>query len=256
MSTNTPDRAKAIDKVQKLLAMANDARGNENEAANAASAAEKLMRKYQISAAEVIMEELTHDEAFYQEFAPAQFGLDGSCTDFAKRCPKPTGVIAIGVAEAFDIRVSLVYTAYGLRALFSGYHLDVQLGVWIYGYLNQTMQRLAAEQPAASRDDFRAGVAATLQRRLYAIRTERDAENQQHDQAAVPGSVTVGTAVALYDAKKSAVDERFGEQQKRQNKTGIKDMGAYSAGAAAAERINLHQNGPVENKANQRKALK
>ena len=67
-------REKAIDKIRKLLAMANDGRGNEQEAETAARQAEKMMRAYQVEAADVVMKELEQDDCFDRGVEDCYFG--------------------------------------------------------------------------------------------------------------------------------------------------------------------------------------
>ncbi|HOW46139.1 MAG TPA: DUF2786 domain-containing protein [Rubrivivax sp.] len=63
--TNTPDNLEAVmRRIKKLLAFAEDSRGNPTECAAAARMAESIMRKHQIEHADVITKELQGADAF------------------------------------------------------------------------------------------------------------------------------------------------------------------------------------------------
>ena len=58
---STPENLEGVmRRIQKLLAIANDGRGDPNEAASAAAMAEKMMRKYQLDNADIVAAVLMH----------------------------------------------------------------------------------------------------------------------------------------------------------------------------------------------------
>ena len=120
---NALAREKAIEKIRKLLAMANDGRGNENEAAIASKQAEKMMRAYQVESADIIMVELQKDDAFDRGTEDCYFGpkdpryMPSSVSSWV-------GVIAIGCGAAFTCKVDTVMTREGVKVRFSGYSMD------------------------------------------------------------------------------------------------------------------------------------
>ena len=233
-------REKAVDKIRKLLAMANDGRGNEQEAETAARQAEKMMRAYQIDAAECIMKELETADAFDRGVEAAYFGpVD------PRHVPAGTsgwvGVIAFGVAQAFTCKVDTVMTPQGVKVRFSGFAMDVQLARWVYAYLCQTVYRLSVQNykgmGATPAKAFRSGAAGTLQRRLFEIRDARNKENRE---------ATSGTALVLYDRKAQRVEEMYGPQKTKQSKATVRDQAAYMHGREEAAKINISTNRPLD----------
>lgn len=239
-------RDKAMDKIRKLLAMANDGRGNEQEAATAARQAEKMMRQYQIDTAEVVMQELETEEAFGQGMGQVSFeNIKGHKP---KQVPGWVGIIAIGCGSAFTTKVDVVRTANGIMVRFSGYKMDVELCKWVYHFLCETVMRVSREQTTgmAGAKSFRAGAAGALQRRLFAMKMERQQENEAYDaQHKALTNKGPGTAVALFDRKAERVEEMFGAQETKQKKTKVSDADAYHAGRVAGSKMNIPTNRPV-----------
>lgn len=234
-------REKAMEKIRKLLAMANDGRGNENEAAAAARQAEKMMRAWQVSAADVVLKELEQDEAFDRGLADAYFG---------PRDPRHVpagasgwvGVTAIGVGRLCTCKVDLVDTKDGVKVRFSGYSMDVALAQWLYHYLCTTVYRLSKQHYAgrgqAAAKAFRSGAANELQRRMFLMVEERARDNR----AAGQGS----TALVIYDRKQQRVDEMFGAQSTRKTRSTASDRAAYAHGREEGSRVAIHTNRPIE----------
>jgi hypothetical protein len=235
---NKMAREKAVDKIRKLLAMANDGRGNEQEAETAARQAEKMMRAYQIDAAECIMKELETADAFDRGVEAAYFGPTDPRHVPAKASGW-VGVIAFGVAQAFTCKVDTVMTPHGVKVRFSGFAMDVQLARWVYSYLCQTVYRLSVQNykgmGATPAKAFRSGAAGTLQRRLFEIRDSRNTENRAGN----------GTALVLYDRKAQRVEEMFGAQKTKQSKATVRDQAAYAHGREEGGKINISTNRPI-----------
>lgn len=239
-------RDRAMDKIRKLLAMAERTEGNEAEAAVAAAMAEKLMRHYQIESSECVLEELQHEENFTRETEKVLFNGDD---DFAVKKSAPwVGIIAVGCGRAFTCKVDMVNTPKGVKVRFSGYAMDVSLCKWVYAYLCQTVYRLSKASAAGISGcvAFRLGAATVLQRRLYAIQAEREADAHKGPP---------GTALVLVDAKKAAVDKQFGAQQTVQSKHTARDAAAYAAGVQAGKTMPINTNRPLEHNAQGQRRL-
>ena len=236
---NAAARAKAIDKIRKLLAMANDGRGNEQEAETAARQAEKMMRAYQVESADIIMKELQTDDAFDRGVEDVYFGPKDP-RYMPSAVSSWVGVVAIGVGAAFTCKVDTVMTKEGIKVRFSGYSMDVQLARWVFGYLCQTVHRLAVEnykgKGVTTAKAFRSGAGGILQRRLFEIRDARNKENRGDSN---------GTALVLYDKKAQRVAEMYGEQKTKQNKTNVRDQAAFAHGREAGAKININTNRPI-----------
>lgn len=238
-AANGEARERAIAKIRKLLAMANDGRGNEHEAANAASQAEKMMRIFQVDSADVIMKELEQDDAFDRGLENVYFGPRDPRympSDVASW----VGVIAIGCGAAFTCKVDTSMTPEGPKIRFSGFAMDVQLCRQVFQVLCSTVYRLSTQnykgKGATPAKAFRSGAAGTLQRRLFEMRDARNAEN-----AGASGS----TALVLYDRKAQRVAEMFGEQKTKSAKMNVRDAAAFIHGRAEGDRINISTARPL-----------
>lgn len=235
-------RERAMDKIRKLLAMARDGRGNENEAAIAAGQAEKMMRHYQIEAADVVLEEIQREDAFDRGMENVSF--EGIAGHRPKQVPSWVGFIALGCGELFTCKVDIVDTPQGLKVRFSGYQLDVVMARWVYGLLCSTVFRVSKEEGKglgmSFAKSFRVGAAVRLQHRLFAMKKERDDELRTS-----PAKTSTGTALVLYDRKKERVEEMYGATKTKQTRTQTSDRGAYHAGAAAADQMHIPTERPI-----------
>jgi Protein of unknown function (DUF2786) len=242
-------RDRALDKIRKLLAVARDGRGNENEAAIAAGQAESLMRKWQVESAEELLEEVQRDDAFDRGLEDVSFeGIKGHAP---KRAPTWVGFIAIGCGAAFTCKVDLVRTPAGVMVRFSGFAPDVVLCRWVYRFLCERVFELSRERCAgcgmAVAASFRLGAAGALQDRLYLIRESRfaDLEAAASRGGAGPASAGPSTAIALYDAKARRVEEMFGGQEKVQREVDPGSAIGYMMGHEAGSRMHIPTNAPI-----------
>ena len=134
-------RDAALEKVRKLLAIANDARGNENECANAARMADSIMRKWQIDNADVIMEELNSAESFAEGFCPVNPDERGGHK--FKEVPSWTSTIALVCAQMHDCIAHIINTPQGKKIRFQGFATDVEVCGWVYSFLIREIWRLS-----------------------------------------------------------------------------------------------------------------
>ena len=112
-------------RIQKLLAIASDDRADPNEAAAAAGMAEKVMRKYQIDHAELIMNGLKQGHDLSTEDVVATAKTNGTKV---KQVPAWAGWIAVAVSKFTECSASIVTTQSGEKAVrFYGFTEDVKL---------------------------------------------------------------------------------------------------------------------------------
>lgn len=240
-------RERAFDKIRKLLAMARDGRGNENEAAIAASQAEKLMRYYQIESADVVMQELEQDDQFEQGIEDVSF--EGIAGHKPKQTPSWVGYIAIGCGEAFTCKVDIVRTPEGIKVRFSGYAMDVMLCRWVYRFLCETVFRISKERckglGMSASKSFRLGAASVLQRRL------KDLKKSAVEEAEVQAGSGTSTALVLVNRKEERVQEMYGKTKTKQSRYTAGDAAAYRDGMAQANKMNIPTNRPLSGQAAQ-----
>lgn len=229
-------RAKALEKIRKLLALANDGGATEHEAAAAARQAEKMMRAHQVESAEVVLKEMETDEAFEREVADASPDSRGGHR--FTRVPTWCGMVGVGVAKATSTKIDIVGTPAGVKIRFSGYAMDAALAAWMQAYLTSAVERAAKKRGGDRRAgaNFRFGAASVLQKRLKEIAEERDAEAQ-----APSGS----TALVLWKTKERRVEEMFGKQKIKNVKLTTYDHESDQAGREAGASIAIHRNRPL-----------
>jgi hypothetical protein len=209
----TPAALAAIDKVEKLLRLAKDGRGNENEAQSALDMAHRIL------------------EAHNLDMALVERKAGDSAAPHAKREDKTTGgglykwqravweeTAKLNMCRYFAIRGLARGSKYENRVV--GKPENVLMTRLMAEYLQETIERLAAEwakdngyssrfvQPAII---FREGMADTISSRLRALHRERvqEAERKAREQKATqnhPGAATTGTALTIVDVMGSEED--------------------------------------------------
>lgn len=232
----TPDRERALEKVRKLLAMANDGRGNINEAEIAAKQAAALMAKHNIEAAEAQLQDLMSDEPdLAQEFADAGY-YHPTTMATVKSIPKWVGMLAVGIAKLTQVKVDGAKLPTGqMRVRFSGYTTDVVFAKWLLPILCRAVYNEALNQfgddGRQAREAFRHFAASQIQARLYAMRKEQDQQLQ---------TMGNGTALVVIDRKAQAIAEAFGAQSvKKVTRKTTSCTDAAQAGRLFGSQVNI-----------------
>lgn len=156
------ENAPLIEKIKKLLALANSS--NEHEAALAAGHAQRLLAEHNLAMADI--------EASHQ---PDK--ADSVETAVAKCLPKWMRHLSAGVSSAFDCQ-AIHHPATG-KMTFIGVGADVQIAAYTFTYLERTIRKLCAtymKQNAAStlanrhrelmRQSYYLGAVSTINARL------------------------------------------------------------------------------------------
>ena len=223
-------------RIQKLLAIAGDDRADPNEAAAAAGMAEKVMRKYQIDHAELIMDGLKQGHELGTEDVIASAKTNGTKV---KKVPAWAGWIAVAVSRFTECSASIVTTSSGEKAVrFYGFVEDVKLASWTFSYLVATTNRLVTAYKAtedyahggrAVLNSYRQGVATGIVKALKEL-TEKKA---QETKASSAGS-------ALVVAKAQAIAEAYGNHPTRRAKVNInRESGAFAAGVQDGRAVDV-----------------
>lgn len=238
------DRDSALRKAQKLMAMAQDGRGNDNEAERALAQAEALMRKFGIEASEVATETPVEYD-WGSGFAP--YGVPRQP---AKSVPSWYGIVAMGVAKFTDTIVKQQYsTDKGYGVGFFGEASDVLFAVWLVTYLRDAVWREAKKYGGdrKANGDFRHAMACRLQARMYALRAERDVAYRD----ATNSAGQTGTALVIVSDKLAKRDAQFGEQKTKSAKREYRDLSATFAGRSAGDKVGFNR--PVGSSSNDRR---
>lgn len=131
----TGDLASVMRRVRKLMALANDGRGDVNEMAAAAEMAAKIMAKYRLDYADVLAAELKAGARFAErEFTTPAYGR-------AKiRAKRWYSVLAVVVAQVNECNMESFGEA-GVR--FYGLEADVEIAGYMMDYLGDQVHRVA-----------------------------------------------------------------------------------------------------------------
>jgi hypothetical protein len=236
-------------RIEKMLAMANDGRGNPEEAATAAAMAEKLMRKYQIDQADIIAASLKKgdDLEFAHVFANMKRG-DMKRPELAKN-PVWGQHLAVAIARLNDcqVRQSRALRPNSKSTLdacltFYGFKGDVQVCVFMFDYI--VGQLIAATKAFNESQDkglwgksgseaFRRGFTSTVTARIYAMRAEKEREQLE-----------LSKSTALVVVKQQAITDKFGDFGYRETKrANVKDVDAYSRGREQGRAVDLNRRG-------------
>ena len=144
MEKETPDSI--LRRVQKLMAIANDTRADSNEAAAAAAQAAKIMRKYQIEEADVIIASLRREDDLIEECLQPRLA---DWNEAQKVIPVWANVMAAKIGELTGARpvIGKMFTKNGIEPCvkFQGFSTDVKLSVYMMNFLTATIRRLRAD---------------------------------------------------------------------------------------------------------------
>ncbi len=229
MSTPTEDPGEAsapnlesiLRRVRKLLAIAEDSRADPNEAAAAAQQAERIMRKYQIDNADVLLRGMQSGT----EFGECGVGTGNNPFDPLAPFSRPASIIAVAVAKLHDCQTRISEDA--RKREFVGLRIDAILARFTYLMLVNNMAASADiwkqrnKAKTRERDDYIAGYAHAVCALLREAKAAKDAEQ------AVPGA---GTALVL--AKPALVRAHYGAWDLGR---GISAPGTAAAGAGYAD---------------------
>jgi hypothetical protein len=229
------DKDQAIRKAQKLMAVAQDGRGNDHEAERALAQAEALIRKFGLEQAEIAGTAAASDFDWTDAFHAY-----GPPKNPAKSCPKWFQFIGTGVAYFTDTIARLHYDAtlgYGIG--FYGDRADTLFAQWLAGYLKasvwEALNAAHRQHPEWSRsemEDFRKAMASRLSSRMRDLRRERDEEF-----AAASNPQGTGTALVIVTDKLTKRDAEFGSPKYRSARVMVRDQIAAHKGTLAGDQI-------------------
>lgn len=219
MPSNTD---KVIDKISKLLAMANDS-SSPNEAMIAAKRARALMDKHQLEVTDI-------EAAKGTQFLSLKYELTGS------RTPKWMVILASASSSLNDCRVLRYREAheYNMAFLFQGFKADAIVAKLTFEYFVEACERQLKAQAikgTSKRNFFRLGFSQQISQRCIVIKREREQD------------MVSPTGTALIPLKKAQVEDHFGEvdsfKPSQTRAATLEEKMAYLQGAEEAEKIGL-----------------
>lgn len=200
MSQTIPESVKT--RIQKLLALANDARGNENEAASAGAKVQALLAQYNLEMSQVQetqtdaetpdtdrekAENVAETTQAWQVDLMARIAKNNFCLHYSER-------EWIGDKPRDTRRHHLI-----------GRSINVMATRQVYDYLMATMERLNpfVDKRTIARRSWFEGCASRLETRLYEERRKSEAESRQATQEAPRGN---GSDIVLADVYSTESD--------------------------------------------------
>jgi hypothetical protein len=208
-----------IARIQKLLTLANDGRGNEAEALAAAGKAQELLEKYNLDLAAVESAGGKGDDSTAREKA----------THEEKTGYKYRRNLMVGIAALNFLHVQPRQTYTGTRAKFAGYTLigrkvNVAIARTMYEYLVMAIDRVIAEEIPDNRKrlskyaySMRVGIADRLVERLkekreaeIAAQKEKDAALRSTNSGAKSNALTITLGDYVRDEEDANNDFRNG----------------------------------------------
>jgi len=245
--TTTHDSASdaTLRRIQKLLAIAGDSRGDPAETAAAAAMAERMMRKFNLDSAELQRAALRKDPGAEMTTMRVRANMkrDDANRTPLKRAPKWAGYLAYEVAHLHDVHVRYAYdhAMGGAVVEFCGVRADVTVAAWMFDYLVGQMilsvrhfgaehrRKTGAAPLKTTSDAYRTGFITALLASLTRLRREKEGEVAAH---------AAGTALVV--VKQQLVAEHFGGFECRKVSTTtkpIRDLSAFVAGRADGAKV-------------------
>lgn len=216
------ERKRIIQRVQKLLALA-EANTVPEESATAAAMAEKIMRKYQLERADVLVKNMGKSDVGKESVNHGQARWGGSYS--SKQVPLWVGPLAIGCARINDCECNQDRRG---NIIFYGAGGDQEVAAEMFKYLLQEVDRLtqAYNAPKAASQQFRHGCAARINGRLKELHAERMRE-----------FAAASSGTQLVELKNQLITEEYGAfKYGRFHREADRD---YMNGVAAGNRVNL-----------------
>lgn len=232
------DLDNVMSRIEKLLAMADDSRGNVNEAATAMSMANKLMAKYQLDHQDIITASLMRGD-----------DLDDEMLDIpgvASKCPVwlSTLVMVIAKYNSCSVKYSTGDDGY-IKFKVCGFASDVKITSWMFVYATNTINALCNKWSTES-DAFNKRpktVSAVAAKRSYKLACA------QAINATLEAEMALNTGTGLVLVKAKAIEAKYGEFKYKDAKTKTY-VAAAIAGQADGSKIDLARRGLDENKGN------
>ena len=221
MTEQTDGLEGVMRRVRKLMALANDGRGNVDEMAAAAEMAAKIMAKYRLDYADVLAAELKAGARFAErEFTTPAYGR-------AKiRAKRWYGVLAVVVAQVNECNMESFGEA-GVR--FYGLEADVEIAGYMMDYLGDQVHRVAQAyqvltKTSTAADEFALGMVRGICAKLKEM---------------IPTADGPGIVLAT---KRNVLREHYGREMIVRYRTAAHSAHS-AAGAVAGARVDVGRRG-------------
>lgn len=246
MTTSNSDVLKVpLERIRKLLAVANDSRGNEHECASAAAMAAKLMAKHNLEMADVIAEELAKDDSIVGEFIDEP--------NYDKKVPHWYNILGTCIGQTMDCVCRLQWSTskgkYKIGFQLLGYREDVEVARWLFNYITIQINRLAEEawkpkfeaieeehgrKPYASerrtfKDNYRYGLVLGITGKIREVYSKEVAKEE----------IKTSAGTSLVAIKQRRIEEVFNFKPEYSEIKNRSESDAIEEGYRNANRINI-----------------
>lgn len=216
------DNSAIIEKIKKLLALANSS--NEHEAALAAGHAQRLLSEHNLAMADI-------------EAAHRPDKADTVETAVSKSLPKWLRHLSAGISTAFDCQ-AIHHPATG-KMTFIGVGADVQIAAYTFTYLDRTIRKLCGTYMKLHVGSTIANRHRELMRQSYylgAVSTITARLREQKEQT----PVTTGTLVPVKEGLIRQAMNEIGNVRTMHSRRSFVNSDAYSSGQTDGGQVGIH----------------
>ena len=216
------DNSAIIEKIKKLLALANSS--NEHEAALAAGHAQRLLSEHNLAMADI-------------EAAHRPDKADKVETAVSKSLPKWLRHLSAGISTAFDCQ-AIHHPATG-KMTFIGVGADVQIAAYTFTYLDRTIRKLCGTYMKLHVGSTIANRHRELMRQSYylgAVSTITARLREQKEQT----PVTTGALVPVKEGLIRQAMNEIGNVRTMHSRRSYVNSDAYSSGQTDGGQVGIH----------------
>lgn len=216
------DNSPVIEKIKKLLALANSS--NEHEAALAAGHAQRLLSEHNLAMADI-------DASRQPDKA------DKVETAVSKNLPKWLRHLSAGVSGAFDCQ-AVHHPAFG-RLTFIGVGADVQIAAYTFTYLERTVRKLCSTYIRQHVCSTAATRHRELMRQSYYLGAVSTITARLREQK-VQTPVTTGALVPVKEGLIRQAMNEIGNLRTLHSRRSYINSDAYSRGQTDGRQVGIH----------------
>ncbi|MFM2243227.1 MAG: hypothetical protein RLZ97_2082 [Verrucomicrobiota bacterium] len=236
MTTNSnkqKSESDILDKIRKLLRLADTSRGaTENEAKVALAKAQELMTRHNIDSALLRMER--------GESGGGSFTVNKGKVDLPKTL-NPADLMILSLLQShFNVKTILMPSGRGTPVDIIGAAADIDFAIYAFNYLRQTFFRCWNEfkrtRPNPDKTSYYRGLRDGLNAELKAAK-ERAEESYGTDQRQTYGLVVVDQEAAIT----RFVEENYGKLRNRNTRARRVDSSSYYAGETKGRTIQINR---------------
>jgi hypothetical protein len=217
------DKTPIIDKIKKLLALADSC--NEHEAALAATHVQRLLAAHNLAMADITSSERP-DKADRVE------------TDVARSLPKWVRHLSAGVSSAFDCQ-AIHHPATG-KMTFIGVGADVQVAAYTFTYLDRTVRKLCTGYLRQYASAGIAGRQRELMRHSYYLGAVSTITRQLKDQKK-QSPVTPGALVPVKEGLIRTAMNEMGDVRTIHSRRSYINATSYTQGQTDGRQVSIHK---------------